>query len=248
MNQWLEEIVSGDVRSDEIRLSLLSSKNANPLHQILNEGYRVTSDRSDTCLSPLSLVTRGYLNNLLKNDSKISSDKGDNSRLSPLSPKNEVSLHQILNEGYQVTSDRSDSCLSPLSLVTRGGLNNLLKNDPKILTDKTDKLHLSGLSGENQDPCGKNLENISKILTDKPDTEIQSIINAFEERCAIVEYDGGCSALEAERTAYQEAFINVLSTYYGDNTVEYQGQDWLDQRSEIVQAWLANHLPLTERR
>ena len=40
----------------------------------------------------------------------------------------------------------------------------------------------------------------------------------FEERAAIAEYDGGCSALEAERTAYRHIFINALSTYDADNT------------------------------
>lgn len=158
------------------------------LQQILSSEFQ--GDKSDSNLSPQSLVTRGTLSENLKNSSKNPSDKSDKQHLSLLSPKNEHRLDQNLNKGGGVTSDRSD------------------------------KTHLSGLSGENQDQDhhNQNLQHILQILTDKPDLEIQSILDDFEERCAIVEYDGGCSALEAERTAYKQALINVLSSYDGTNT------------------------------
>ncbi len=113
-----------------------------------------------------------------------------------------------------------------------------LEYDPRKSTDKTDKIHLSGLSGENWNPQEQNLEYDSRKLTDKPDTEIQATIDDFAERAAIVEYDGGRTAVEAERTAYQEVFINVFSQYYPDEAAKILKSDWFRQTIYQVQTWL----------
>ena len=175
--------------------------------------------KNNTDLSPQSLVTRGALSENLKIGPKIPSDKSDKPHLSLLSPKNEELLHQNLNEGGGVTSDRSDKLhLSLLSPKNEELLYRNLNEGGGVTSDRGDKTHVSGLSGENLEPQNQNLQSILKILTDKPDTWIQSIIDAFEERAAIVEYDGGKTALEAQCTAYREVLIKVLSTYAGNNT------------------------------
>ncbi|MEN8237266.1 MAG: hypothetical protein ABFQ95_06990 [Pseudomonadota bacterium] len=103
------------------------------------------------------------------------------------------------------------------------------------------------MSPKNEEGLRENLNAGGGVTSDKTDRDIQSIIDSFEERAAIVEFDAGKSILEAERTAYQEAFVNLLSTHYDDAMVECQGQDWLQKRIDVIQTWLKQHLPLTER-
>ena len=62
---------------------------------------------------------------------------------------------------------------------------------------------------------------------------------AYDERIAIAEYDGQQTPTQAQRIAYQDAFIAVLNTLsYGD-TKESHETDWLDQRIKATKAWLS---------
>ncbi|HUX79305.1 MAG TPA: hypothetical protein VMW10_06145 [Alphaproteobacteria bacterium] len=57
----------------------------------------------------------------------------------------------------------------------------------------------------------------------------------YDERIAIAEYDGQQTPTQAQRIAYQDAFIAVLNTLpYEEN----YGNNWLEQRIKVAQAWL----------
>jgi len=62
----------------------------------------------------------------------------------------------------------------------------------------------------------------------------ESILYGFEERLAIIEYDGDQTALHAHRIAYLDAFISVLSTLPATGPQ----RDWLDQRIQASLAWI----------
>lgn len=54
--------------------------------------------------------------------------------------------------------------------------------------------------------------------------------DAYEERLAIAQYDGGQNALQAQRIAYQDAFIAALNALPNDDLENETITDWLDQR------------------
>jgi hypothetical protein len=66
-----------------------------------------------------------------------------------------------------------------------------------------------------------------------------SLLDDFEERLAIAEYDGHQRPLQAQRIAYQDAFITVLSTLpYEEEEESYYDEDWLTRRIKAAQSWL----------
>src|SRR5207253_1582333 len=117
-----------------------------------------------------------------------------------------------------------------------------LGNMPGGGPDKPDRLdpslNLSGLSGFNQALFDKNLRYMPRIepdITDKTDTERHlsglsgstyglsgkipftfsndsDLLDGYEERLAIAEYDGHQNSTQAQRIAYLDAFIAVLVT------------------------------------
>jgi hypothetical protein len=78
--------------------------------------------------------------------------------------------------------------------------------------------------------CGTNGEVSGKLETE--------ILDSFEERLAIAEYDGQQNPLQAQRIAYQDAFIAVLNTLSCEETEGYYDEDWLTRRIKAAQSWL----------
>ncbi|OJW55193.1 MAG: hypothetical protein BGO67_05320 [Alphaproteobacteria bacterium 41-28] len=65
--------------------------------------------------------------------------------------------------------------------------------------------------------------------------QLSSLFEDHEERIAIAEYDGQQTPAQAQRIAYQDAFIAVL------NTLPYKDHyecNWLDQRIKATKEWL----------
>lgn len=60
------------------------------------------------------------------------------------------------------------------------------------------------------------------------------LLDEYEERLAIAEYDGLQSPIQAQRIAYLDAFVSVLVTLPYDSNKE----DWLPQRLNAAQNWL----------
>jgi hypothetical protein len=65
-----------------------------------------------------------------------------------------------------------------------------------------------------------------------------SLSDDYEERLAIAEYDGHQTPLQAERIAYQDAFISVLTTLPQEVPHLTQGEDWFDARVRAAKEWL----------
>ncbi len=115
------------------------------------------------------------------------------------------------------------------------------------------------LSGPPKEFLCENLKNIPPILTDKPPSEKflsvlsggatlseekferADLVHAFEERVAIAEYDGQQNTLQAQRIAYQDAFVVALITtpYEAAHPTNHQGS-WFPQRIKESQAWLVS--------
>jgi hypothetical protein len=137
--------------------------------------------------------------------------------------------------------DRLDPSLnlSGLSGSPWGLLGENLNNIPKIgpdISDNTDKpdrwgpnLNLSGLSGPSQGDLNK---------TSVFPYEGSFLLDNFEERLAIAEVDGHQSPVQAQRIAYQDAFIAVLSTLPYEEAEGYYDEDWLTRRIKAAQKWL----------
>lgn len=63
-----------------------------------------------------------------------------------------------------------------------------------------------------------------------------SLLNEYQERLAIAEYDGHQDPAQAERIAYLDAFVSVLVTLPYDDS----DGDWLGQRVKAAKEWLLN--------
>ncbi|HUX79696.1 MAG TPA: hypothetical protein VMW10_08155 [Alphaproteobacteria bacterium] len=65
-----------------------------------------------------------------------------------------------------------------------------------------------------------------------------SVLEDYEERLAIAEHDGHQTLLQAERIAYQDAFISVLVTLPQEAYENSHRGDWLDDRIRTAKDWL----------
>jgi hypothetical protein len=138
-----------------------------------------------------------------------------------------------------------------------------------VRPDKTDRfdpeMNMSVLSVPSGRPFGKNLGNMPGIRTDRTDRfdpemnmsvfsvpsydlpkrrsfnsfDGDSLLDDFEERLAIAEYDGQQTPTQAQRIAYQDAFIAVLNTLPYKDTEDSYEEDWLDQRIKAARDWLS---------
>jgi len=139
-------------------------------------------------------------------------------------------------------------------------LKKFLGNMPEVRPDKPDrftmKTNMSVLSGSPGESFAKNLENMSEVRPDKPDRFIMktnmsvlsgspeglldksSLLDDFEERLAIAEYDGQQSSTQAQRIAYLDAFVAVLGTLPYEEVEGYYDEDWLTRRVKATQHWL----------
>ncbi|HUX78424.1 MAG TPA: hypothetical protein VMW10_01555 [Alphaproteobacteria bacterium] len=101
-------------------------------------------------------------------------------------------------------------------------INRFLKKEFQNGTDNTDKPH------------GEGHLSVLSVLSGGPFSE-SSLLDDFEERIAIAEYDGRQTTTQALRIAYQDAFAAVLNTLpYEEN----YGNNWLEQRIKAAQSWL----------
>lgn len=60
------------------------------------------------------------------------------------------------------------------------------------------------------------------------------LLDEYEERLAIAEYDGGQTPTQAERMAYLDAFVSVLTTLPATDSQK----DWLDMRIQTALTWI----------
>ncbi len=65
-----------------------------------------------------------------------------------------------------------------------------------------------------------------------------SVLEDYEERLAIAEYDGHQTPFQVERIAYQDAFISVLTTLPQEGPCLTYGENWLDDRIRTAKDWL----------
>jgi len=66
-------------------------------------------------------------------------------------------------------------------------------------------------------------------------TQYDALSYEFEERLAIAEYDGQQTPLQAQRIAYLDAFMAVLSTLPYEEAESYYDEDWLMRRVKATQ-------------
>jgi hypothetical protein len=121
---------------------------------------------------------------------------------------------------------RFETNMSLLSLRPRGLLDEKVVNTPEpYVSDKPDrfdpKMNMSGLSVPPEGSFSKS-----------------SLLDDFEERIAIAEYDGHQNSTRAQRIAYQDAFVEVLSTLPYEEVQGYYDEDWLTRRVKAAQSWL----------
>lgn len=140
-------------------------------------------------------------------------------------------LNTFLAKSPEQKPDKMDSgnFLSGLSSFQRSLFDQNLKNISRTKSDITDKTGseelLSDLSGCQQGLFGK----ISSSICEPSD-----LLESYEERLAIAEYDGQQSPTQAERIAYLGAFVDVLVTLPYD---EGEG-DWFVHRIKAAKTWL----------
>ena len=65
--------------------------------------------------------------------------------------------------------------------------------------------------------------------------QISSLSEEYEERIAIAEYDGQQDTIQAQRIAYQDAFISVLNALPYDDKEE---KAWFEERIKAAKEWL----------
>ena len=70
-------------------------------------------------------------------------------------------------------------------------------------------------------------------------TQYDALSYEFKERAAIAEYDGQQTHLQAQRIAYLDAFMAVLSILPYEEEEGCYGEDWLMLRIKAAQNWLA---------
>jgi len=216
------------------------------LSKFLEEKHQNEPDKTDKCTYPLGLLDlsdcyREDFDKKVKNMPLNGSDKPDKSDLSGLSGYSEG-----INFDFH-------SQIGGLTIPSKEIFDKKAKNTPQNFTDKSDKTHLSGLSGsfggvfskKDTNPSENRTDNTEKPNGIKPLSDLSglipdpfikdSILDAFEERIAIAEYDGQQDPVRARRIAYQDAFIAVL------NALPYKGTDdgdWLEERIRAAREWL----------
>ena len=69
-------------------------------------------------------------------------------------------------------------------------------------------------------------------------TQYDALSYEFEERLASAEYDGQQTPVQAQRIAYLDAFMAVLSALPDEEEEGYYDEDWLTRRIKTTQHWL----------
>ncbi len=122
--------------------------------------------------------------------------------------------------------------MSVLSVPSGGLLDQNLGNMPEVRPDKPDRFNLETNMSVLSVPSEGLLVGKKPYLFDG-----DFVLQNFEERIAIAQYDGHQNTTQAQRIAYQDSFIAVLNTLpYEEN----YGKDWLAQRIKETQMWLVD--------
>jgi len=151
--------------------------------------------------------------------------------------------------------------MSVLSIPTQGVFDGNLENMSPPPTDSTDRFNsepnMSVLSVPPIGPFDGNLENMPETkpdITDKTNSgdnlsgfsnglsgnvpftfsNGSGLLDEYEERLAIIEYDGAQTPAQAERISYLDAFVSVLVTLPCEDT---EG-DWLGYKITAAKKWL----------
>ncbi|HUX80423.1 MAG TPA: hypothetical protein VMW10_11885, partial [Alphaproteobacteria bacterium] len=82
-------------------------------------------------------------------------------------------------------------------------------------------------------------ETKSKFLSEQFLPRLSVLSEAYDERIGIAEYDGHQSTTQAQRIAYQDAFIAVLNTLPYEGAERDYEEDWLEQRIDAAKDWLS---------
>ena len=123
--------------------------------------------------------------------------------------------------------------MSVLSVPSEGLLDQNLGNMPEVRPDKPDRFNLETNMSVLSVPSWGLLAGKKPYLFDG-----DFVLQNFEERIAIAQYDGGQASLQAQRIAYLDAFVDVLVTLLHKNSQANQRENWLDQRVKDAKDWL----------
>ncbi len=133
------------------------------------------------------------------------------------------------NKGWNKPgTGESEPVPQPDQLVPLHGTENkerIFPEEKETSTDNTDKFKM-----------GANMSVLSVPPGDPVDKEY--LLYDYEERLAIAEYDGQQTPAQAERIAYQDAFISSLTTLPQEFYENSTGEDWLDSRIMAAKDWL----------
>lgn len=154
--------------------------------------------------------------------------------MSKMNERSLVSLfHTLGDETVKQTpihwnTPRNKDETSSLKVLATNALERLQRNSSRNKNETKDKNFVS--------------QNIPRETKNNP-PEKPSLIQLtflpeeYEERIAIAQYDGQQSSLQAQRIAYQDAFIAVLNALpYKD----MEREDWLEERIGAAKEWLLN--------
>ena len=127
-------------------------------------------------------------------------------------------------------TDRFNSTpnMSVLSVPTQGILDRNVENMGLPSTDNTDRFNPTANMSVLSVPLHGLIDSTSFTFYD---TEL---LDEYEERLAIAEYDGLQPPVQAERIAYLDAFLSILATLPYEDT---EG-DWLSHKIKAAKAWL----------
>lgn len=192
---------------------------------------------------------RKWLNQFLEKELVNRSDKSDRFdlgvNLSDLSGRPQGFLDENLEKvennpskgGDKSDRFRFDANMSPLSLRTQGLLDENLEkveNNLRKGGDKSDRFKFESNMSPNEGGLLSVLSGFSNGLSGSgsfPFSKDLGLLDEYEERLAITEYDGLQGPAQAERIAYLDAFIAVWATLPYEDV---EG-DWLIQRIKEAQ-------------
>jgi hypothetical protein len=147
--------------------------------------------------------------------------------------------NEIVNRSDKSDRFKFEPNMSPLSLRPLGLLDEKMEkveNNHSKGGDKSARFrfepNMSPLSLHPRELLDEKMVNIPEPdgFTIETNMSDSSLLDSFEERLAIAEYDGQQTHLQAQRIAYLDAFISILSTLAEKDP----HQDWLAQKIQTA--------------
>jgi len=105
-----------------------------------------------------------------------------------------------------------------------------------LVIERNKKWNNTGTNGQNFVPPDffRGIKNPHPLTTDiNSPTDLE---DAYHERLAIAQFDGCQTAIQAQRIAYQDAFVSVIVTLPYVDVIH--GEDWMEQRIKAAKEWL----------